>query len=834
MSKILQDFSADSFIRLIEGNNDDLRKLLYIIPDAETLVKYVTKFRDEKHDIMDKLVAKNKIEAFDKIIKIYFGENTEKNNRLRREFITSHAPNQPAKDFHYFYQYFSPKYKKGIQAMLTPSEKLKQKILQAEMPDYTITDEIAQKLNFYSHLRAAYFDAITKASHTKLIKNAQENTAQETYPRIRLSIIPENQKDGGYKNFDIHAAYDAKKHDLARKVFHSMPFPDIWIKDEWRTGAGYFNYLNELDKSYHQIKEKEPVVFSLLKNFQQNDYTIILENTINPMNKTNVNLKVEYDAYTYSHGIGFRCDRPYEEESLRHELTHIIGDFENTDIYRFSTIPLGIDEKKSQERYIAVEESHAAYPNSQYLRESLARIIQFKKYSQGPDPLLDETRNLFFIYADAKTEDRKGIINRINLCARRRLLGYTQYETAYNKLNNYYDACEAESPSKETIKSCEEEYGIACTKLIKQACKGEKFNLNILEENIIQCIKQEIATIKAIKKEPNADRIVLNIDILERDNVTDNPPLEVLVAKTIKDNKRLFQMKAGRKSAEELQEGLNTYAALANQNFQELQKESQGIPLKNSFRTHYLEGVAAFYKGMVFAHALIKKYNPQHNPNDYDINSYVLDEHTIQDMNRAIYNLELLNSQNPDIKLSPEYMKNPFAPIKDAFEQADKIYETIQTGDRRTRAQNLFSTLKELCHAHPKDLQEEIKNLRLMQLIYRKMNPTAKELPKELRFDSLNLKDFIPTEQTDRATLPELTMSDQKKEEKLKKLKIKYKYQQEIYEKFERGYNQTNDNQPNVDDKISPCTKVIKHYAQKFAHRGSPAKIKINATDFSK
>ena len=179
-------------------------------------------------------------------------------------------------------------------------------------------------------------------------------------------------------------------------------------------------------------------------------------------------------------------------------------------------------------------------------------------------------------------------------------------------------------------------------------------------------------------------------------------------------------------------------------------------------------------------------------------------------------------------------MKIPFAPIKDAFEQADKIYETIQTGDRRTRAQNLFSTLKELCHAHPKDLQEEIKNLRLMQLIYRKMNPTAKELPKELRFDSLNLKDFISTEQTDRATLPELTMSDQKKEEKLKKLKIKYKYQQEIYEKFERGYNQTNDNQPNVDDKISPCTKVIKHYAQKFAHRGSATKIKISTTDFSK
>ena len=121
-----------------------------------------------------------------------------------------------------------------------------------------------------------------------------------------------------------------------------------------------------------------------------------------------------------------------------------------------------------------------------------------------------------------------------------------------------------------------------------------------------------------------------------------------------------------------------------------------------------------------------------------------------------------------------------------------------------------------------------------MQLIYRKINPSAKNLPKELRFDSLNLKDFIPVEQTDIQTLVELQMPDKRKEEKLKKLKVKYKHQPEIYEKFERGYNQADDYQPKTNEIISPCAKAIKYYARKYIKSCSPAKMIRNTKSLSK
>ncbi len=769
MSKELKELSAESFIRLIESKTSRSH-LLRIIPDAETLVKFVTKYKDTRHDIMAALVKNNKIDTFDKIIDQYFSEDSGKNKRLRREFITSHAKGEQAKDFHYFSRYFPPSYKQKIQAMLTPDENLKQKILQAETPAYTVTDEISQKLSFYYHIQTAYTSAIPEIfPYCGKVASQQDDNAktkQETYPCIRFIKIPKDQKIGApesFKTFDIMPPYDPKEHNLARNVFNSMHFPDFWMEDEWSTGKGYFNFLNEFDNSYHQIKENDPISYALFKKFELDKHFIALENVINLNHKGNSNPDVKYAAYAGETYIGFRCDIPYHEEYLLHELAHNVGEFENTDIYHFITIPLDIQREKSTARFRAVDEALENYPQSEFASESLARIVQTPKNDPDypSDPLFDATRKLFFTFTEAKTKNSQAIINRINLCARTRILGYTHFENTYKYLNQLHTSQEQPDRSETAIQKHQNNF-IAAYKKIEDTYRKENetnVDTDTIENHLIKCIEQEIKAIEQIKQHPSADKVILDVDTLARDNITENTPLETLIADTVLRTKRLYQARTHGKSIEELTKSFNAFTTSANQNFQTLrEEEKEGLPLD---RNYYLESVANFCKSMVFANALIQKYNPQHNTEDYSINIYLPNSNNKQGIDTISDNLKLINSQNADTKISPRFMEKPFFPIKEFIDQGENEYNKMlsdsndsnlrspatNTGQDKKRALKIYRTLKKLCNTNPKDdWGEETKNLRLMQLLYREINPTTKELPQNLRFDSLSYKDFEPTQ----------------------------------------------------------------------------------------
>ncbi|MBO7556279.1 MAG: hypothetical protein J6T72_02645, partial [Alphaproteobacteria bacterium] len=540
MSELLKNSTVDTFIRLLDDDKHRW-KLIELIPNAETLVEFVTKYKDKQHDIMSALFERGRIDAFKKIIHIYFNKNTEQNKRLRREFITSHAKDVPAKDYHYFFQYFEPEHKQKIAAMLTPDKKTKEKILQFPLVEYTPSEETSKKLEFYNALNKAYTEALPQAAPaTKAQKTSycsqngiagyldENNQYQETYPLIKLVKISEikkekeeetekeeteEQKNFSYTILEAQVPYSPNKHNLAREVFKSIPFPEFWMEDDLKTGKGYFNFLNELDKTYHNAREYDSSFFTLFKNFNINQNTIILDNIVDPTRKTNGLYNGYYSAYTTNQGdIGLVCSFPYDEIDIRHELTHNVGEFENTDIFHFILLLANKQNTISPERYTAIYEPYFIHPNKEFGRESLARIMQFKDFSQSPDPLLSATRNLFTIYADAKSNNQQAIINRIKLCANARVLGYKDFVDAYKYMNNYYLLCKADKQNPKKLETALNNFKKSYLKIVKKHCSKENPNFNSIEKYLIKCIKQEIKAIEQIKNHPLANQIILDVN----------------------------------------------------------------------------------------------------------------------------------------------------------------------------------------------------------------------------------------------------------------------------------------------------------------------------------
>ena len=833
MSRELKELSADTFIRMLESK-DRQWYLFRLIPDAETLVKYVTKYRDEKHDIMDKLVQKNKTAVFDKIMEHYFNEDTEQNKELRRQFITSCAKNGKPKDFHYFTPYFPPSYKQKIQAMLTPNEQTRQRILQAETPPYTLTPETTEKLVLYRHIYTAYTAAIPKIYpyHGKVAKkqNLDSDTNSETYPCIRLIKIPKDQKKDDpqlFQTFDIMPKYNPAQLNLARQVFNSMHFPEFWIDSEWDKGLGYFNFLNEFDKTCHHLRENNTPSNTLLKKFEQDGHFLALENIININHNGNSKPGVEYAGFAGETYIGFRCDIPYKEEYLIHELAHNIGDFENTDIYHFITIPLDIQKEKSTARFRAVNESIELYPQTEFASESLARVTQTKENDPDypSDPLLDATRKLFFTFSKAKTKKQNGIINRINLCARNRIAAFELFEQAYQNLNQLHTTQETPNSTAEKINADNTKFSKSYDKIedtYRQ--KGETdVTTDTIENHLIQCIEKEIKAIEEINKNELADKIVLDAETLSRDNLEDETPLEVLIAKTIRKTQRIYITKCKEQSAEDLLSNINAFTTIAKQNLDTIEQDQKQN--RRLDREYYLESVGNFCKSLMFIDALIQKYNPKHNTDEDCVDIYIPTKRNMQNIDAVIENFKLLNSSNEDIKITNQYMEQPFLPIKEYIDAGEWIYNSAGPEDKHLHFQKLNRILKKLCHANPKgDPKEEIQNLRLLQLIYRELNPSATKLPKELRFENLTYKDFEPIEDKSIVALSELpqTEKDRKKEENRKqqqeeKLKeLKDKISKRKYKKIKKLFKDSNNYMPKPNEEISPCTKAIRFYARRL------------------
>ena len=59
---------------------------------------------------------------------------------------------------------------------------------------------------------------------------------------------------------------------------------------------------------------------------------------------------------------------------------------------------------------------------------------------------------------------------------------------------------------------------------------GKDVSYLIAEKEIIKCIEAELRDIEKIRKNPLAAKVVLGLDTVSRDNITDDTPLELLAA----------------------------------------------------------------------------------------------------------------------------------------------------------------------------------------------------------------------------------------------------------------------------------------------------------------
>lgn len=95
---------------IVKNGRIDL--LQQIFPDAETLVAKTENCREFGYDVMANLADDGNTGMLKKILSVYFSENTEENNALKRRFLLSHRINGTPKDFHHFIRFLSPREQK--------------------------------------------------------------------------------------------------------------------------------------------------------------------------------------------------------------------------------------------------------------------------------------------------------------------------------------------------------------------------------------------------------------------------------------------------------------------------------------------------------------------------------------------------------------------------------------------------------------------------------------------------------------------------------------------------------------------------------------------------
>lgn len=748
-------------------------KLLEICPDAETLVAKVKNCEKFGFDIMANIALNNNIEMFDKIMATYFSEKSEENNRLRCEFLLSHQVDTSPKDYHWFRPYAS------VEAQKTISR------LTGEPVAYCTPNP--QKMELYKRLSLAWNEAAPMSDpHKKMDSTrlgiAPKGTAAtefrgyiggadgkkglvynhytETYPRIRLAYIPKNQSDGTLLCPVMELTgipFTPGRNDLAEQAFRRMHFPDLWIDD------GYFDHLRKLGATYCDIKGNDPVAAASFKNFNENGKFFVLENRRDIFSKGNSNEGTDYIGYSSADYICLRTDKPYGEDTVMHELAHDTdspGDFKRSDLYKFVSTAMAAHPEKSKNRQTAVYETRNFYPASEYETESLARIAEsYLPVRHRDDPLLAATYDIFSVYGQAQLDRDSAIINRIKNCMRLRIpgnVGYQNFEQAVKAKELYFINQDHHRgiadgilySSINTPPPCSETELLRSERDFRNAYGALSSGRIPVEDILIKCIKDEMLAVEKIKSHPEAGKVILNTDILSRDNITDPVPLEVIAAHNFTSTAKTFSAMAKMRTPDKLEQQLRIQTDQCRDTLELLALDSkEGLPLDRSL---FCDGIRSTTKALIFANALACRHFPHYesklNINDClpqaDTFNNTGTSQTLQRIQNLQENIELINNPDPDLRCSAEIIGDPYSPFKGYITNGEKSYQKLQdhlqnfeNSDERNEEIGYF--LETIENQNPSVKRQQITNLRTMQLLYKDLHPEARTLPPDLQLSSL-------------------------------------------------------------------------------------------------
>ncbi len=760
----------------------DIEALHQILPTAADLVKATEYCHDRNHDIMEQITLSGNHEMLRRILKTYFSERSEENDDLRRRFLLSCQKGGNPKNFHYFSLTLPPL--EAMEKMALSKTYDEQTINTREFnrinedfrkPTNNIYDQHAQeKMKVYETIRDAYMEAYPKTNPHKRMKNERYGLAPKgeasieavgytfdglnkvsvikefdiTYPMIRLVNISKEQSENETGNeplkcpcFDIKATiFTEGKNDLAEQVWNKMDFPDAWID------GNYFVSLHKFGEIYQKIHD-DPIADAVVHNFNQNNKFYTFEN--NPDTYTGDASYIGYCNWAQN----YICLRtfPYNSPLIEH-LGNVIlhegahdtdnHEFSQTDLYKFIATAIYIHPKKSEGREL-VNLASAGYHCSEYESETLARIPEYyfecNKYND--DPFLKATCNIFSAYGKAKLENKPAILNRISRCMRLRTSGKIGYENLSNitdmRLAHFAekDRAEKKDPPDPYIGSFAPVFSPEELKQQEQALKQQydalNGNENSVENEIIKCINAELKAIEKINQHPLAGKVELDLDTISRDNITEETPLEVLIAKTFECSKKISHLRAQKYSENELIEETKKMLLYAQQEWAELQKDKDESMFFD--RSLFLTAMRHTISANTYIQPLMEKYWPKiaekEKNKQENINNYQTD-FLLKNISTLVDNIQLIKHPSPEMQIHAEQVYPTHDANEDFLEGEEKYHEYKALPDNDQRIQyirNIDYT------------DSSLENRRFMQLLYKDFNPQAKTLPEDLH---LSFKNF--------------------------------------------------------------------------------------------
>ena len=769
--------------------NSDIKALQQLLPTAEDLVNATEYCYDRNHDIMDQIALTGNHEMLKKILKAYFSERSEENDDLRRRFLLSHRKsNGYPKNFHYIGFSVLPPFKAMEKVILSKTELEQFSNIQEfkrinEDFKKTTDDKDKQldqrKMEVYKTIRDAYMEIYPQTDPHQAMKKRRYGLAPKgeasnefvgytstdplkgfvvkkydiTYPMIRLVNIPENQNENEpliCPCFDIKTAtFTEGKNNLAAHAFYSMDFPDVWLD------GNYFLFLHQFGETYQKIHD-DPIADAVVHNFNQNDGYYTFENRRDKTMKGNGKKGYDYGGYASSckDHICLRTDYPYTEGTVLHEGTHHTdGEFRKTDLYKFIATAIYINPAESKERMFATVNTLQGYNCSEFECETLARIPEqyFSSHNFENDPLLRATCDIFSAYGKAKLEKKSVIIERINRCMRLRLSGKIGYKNLSNitdmRLNYFAEKDRAKEEktnpttsstapnlSQEELQKMQQVFLDEYKKLAHEGSSGSNEHTTthkIIENEITKCINAELKAIEKINQHPLAGKIILDLDTISRDNITEEVPLEVLIAKTYESTKKISPLRAQKMSEQELAKETKKLISMGKETLSELKKDKDDGMLLD--RALYCTAIRHTATAAMYTSFLTEKYFSKQTFND-DIQAYIPNElsgasFTLTKLQNVQDNIQIVNNENSETRILPEMFDNPLLSMQRRINEGQYNYEDnkdlIEPQDRIENMKELF--LK----------KDPIETMRLMQLLYKEFNPQAKSLPEDLHFASL-------------------------------------------------------------------------------------------------
>lgn len=765
------------------GDIDTLRQIL---PTAEDLVKATENCIDHNHDIMNQIASTGNHEMFDKIIQAYFSDRSAENDALRRRFLLSHQKlyGRP-KDFHYFARH-------GVEPLIarkeyfldpnnmTSSEASEKYISTLDAYNSPTEDKEEQKKHnqyqLYEKIRDSYTEACPKTNPHEPMPNSRseitpkgeasvekslmpqfgnKNRAAEkicliTYPKIRVADMEQMEQSNGSilcPCIDItKAKFTEDQNDLAEQAFNSMHFPDA-------VSIHTYSYLRQLGETYQKIHDDGPLGDAVVHNFNQNGRFYVLENAKDPTFKGNSNDGVDYTGYSSTDYICLRTDYGYNEGTVLHEGTHDTdkGKFCNTDLYTFVATIMCTNPSKSEERSYAVNKTLANYPCSQFEVETLARIPEqyFSSQQYADDPLLGATYKIFSAYGNAKLNEDQGIIDRINNCMRLRLNGNVGYEkfAHINDLRLDYFAQVDErneskknaSPENYTPTISKEELRQKADELMnkytsmgsseqlpqtskKQACET-------IENEFVKCIEAELKAIEKIKQYPLAAKISLDIDTLSRDNITEDVPLEILVAKSIEPKEKIASLRAKKLTPAELVESAKEAITAGKSELEELEADKKdGWSLNRHLYCSLIEHTVETRQ---YTNELISLYWPDYQPYNKETvhDYYKTSEAILKNASSVLENIQLINHKDMEKRIPASLICYPHITSKRKIEEGERKFEQYSS---ITNTEERIKFLQDI-----KGYQG-IRDCTFMQRLYKEFYPESKIVPQDLYYTSIN------------------------------------------------------------------------------------------------